>query len=174
MNRLCHSRACEINITNCDREVMLFIIRCLMSRGDKRRNKNVTTDRATVAIIPRHRYRVVCALSIFLDLVPRGEGMNYLDILFSPIRPSPSLPFLPHVHRRLISSSQVSRDKSTFSINFSAVASPGDTFHPTETVVIDFKLANKSPCTSADFNIRLLSIESWQLQKTEHVLFSHI
>lgn len=58
------------------------------------------TGHATVAIIPRHRYRVVCALSIFLDLVPRGKGMNYLDTLFRPFAslflslspfPSPSL-----------------------------------------------------------------------------------
>lgn len=95
MNSLCHSRACEIIITNCIEKH--FIIRHLMSRGDKRCNKNVTTDRATIAIIPRHRYWVVCALSIFLDLVSRGEGMNYLDILFSPIRLSPSLRFLPYV-----------------------------------------------------------------------------
>lgn len=31
----------------------------------------------TVAIISRHRYRVVYALSIFHDLVPRDQGMNY-------------------------------------------------------------------------------------------------
>lgn len=44
----------------------------------------------------RHRYRVVCALSIFLDLVPHDEGMNYLDTFFRLSRsPSFSLgPFL--------------------------------------------------------------------------------
>lgn len=74
----------EIIATNYKREAALFIIDRLMSRDDKQCNKNVTTDHATVAIVPRHRYRVVCVLSIFLDLVPRGEGMNYLNILFRP------------------------------------------------------------------------------------------
>lgn len=117
INSLCH-RVHQIIIMYYDREVALFIIDYLVPSGDKQCNKNVTTDRATVAIIPRHRYRVVCALSISLDLVPRGEGMNYLDILFHlfvclflfsfpSIRTSVDL-YLAHRYH----------DKSPLSINF--------------------------------------------------------
>lgn len=63
-----------------------------MSRGDKRRAIRMShRGHATVAIISRHRYRVVCALSIFLDLAPRGEGMYYLEHTPSPLCLSLSL-----------------------------------------------------------------------------------
>jgi len=93
-----------------------FIIGCLMPCDDKQCNKNVTTDRATVAIIPRHRYRVVCVLSIFLDLVPRGEGINYLDTLFRP-----SVSFFPFSFVRAsadLHSAPRYHEGPTFSINF--------------------------------------------------------
>lgn len=120
MNSLCHSRACEIIATNCDREVALFNIRCLMSCGDKQCKKCHHR--------PCHgRYHSAASLPSCLRSIDfprpcatrrRHELPRYTLFAHSPVSFSSFPSACAFADLYPAHTIQVSRDKCTFSINF--------------------------------------------------------